>query len=99
MTKDFTTRSTEEARTLALFDVNNLDRLGIKWTTARQVTAMVWRACWVASLTAEQVNKRAQALGDLLDTPDLRPMLALMTRKKLLRTRRREGRTYYEVNY
>jgi hypothetical protein len=100
MNQRFIERSAEEAKTQELLDTTRMDSIGIEWSTARQLVAMVYRACWTAALTVEQVNKRAEALGDLVSTPDLQEMLTTMTRKKILRSRRSsKGRKIYEVNY
>lgn len=96
---DFTTRSAEEARTLEYFSEETYAKKGIEWSQARQLVAMVWRACWSQSLTVEQINETAKALGNLTSTPDLQDMLTFLNRKRILRTYRKQGRKLYEVNY
>jgi hypothetical protein len=99
MAKDFTTRSAEEAKTHEMLDVDNMDAKGIEWSQHRQIVAMVFRACWHASLSVDQINRTGQVLANLIDTPDLSEMLQLMNRKRILRTRVQRGIRLYEVNY
>jgi hypothetical protein len=96
---DYTTRSPEEAKTLQFFSEENYAAKGLEWTQHRQLVAMVWRARWSASLTIEQINETAKVLGNLYDTPDLQEMVTLLARKRILRTRRQNGKHLYEVNY
>jgi hypothetical protein len=56
MAKDFTTRSAEEAKTHEMLDVDNMDAKGIEWSQHRQIVAMVFRACWHASLSVDRLT-------------------------------------------
>jgi hypothetical protein len=74
-------------------------RVAHEWTQHRQIALIVWRACWSGALPIERINEIGKALANLNDLPDLQETVTEMARAKLLRSYRKQGRKFYEVNF
>jgi hypothetical protein len=99
-TKDYTTRSAEEAKTHELFD---FDRPGskVEWTPNMAVLAMVWKSQYHAAIRVEDIQALGKAIGHIItdNTEWLQPELTALCRAKVLRSYRKQGKKLYEVNY
>lgn len=92
----FKIRSDEEAKTHELMDGFEYEKM---FSTV-QCVKQVFRAQWAFSLRAESILPLAQLLSNSqLEEGDVKKVLSLMVRRKVLRTRIQSGDKFYEVNY
>lgn len=93
MTTDFSTRHAYEAKTYEIFAT-----LGDDASTAERIIAIVFKAMWHASLTAEKVALVGDVMTDFSGV-NYQTALTKLVRCGVLRSRTQGGRRLYEVNY
>lgn len=95
---DFTTRSTEEAKTYQLFAKYCEDN----WSPTAAMLAGVFKAKHYAALPVKQIVAMVEAMNNctILDEGvEIQKTLTKLARAKVLRSRVCSGRRFYEVNY
>ena len=89
MTTDLFTA--EEITTRKLFDA-------LEKTQENILISTVFRAMYYAAMPADKIEKVAAAIHGF-ETLDLQAGLTALCRKKVLRSRVKQGKRLYEVNY
>jgi hypothetical protein len=95
---NFKTRCDNEARTHELIETfASAD----DYYTTIQCVKMAVRAMWALQFSAERIGTVASALGNLtgLDAGNVQIVLTRMTRAGVLRSKVKDGKRFYEVNY
>ncbi len=95
MTKDFTKRSAEEARTHELLET--VYRNEAKWSPERVMAANVFKAMWSSALPVDKIERVASAMYGM--EADLKSTLTDLCREKVLRSRMDHGVRLYEINF
>lgn len=103
MTQDITIRPTLEVETIRLFKAyqeTHTETWGDWHFSAVKVT---FEAMWTSSLTADRIARVGSAMLGGVDDEAFRATvqdrLTKLCRAKVLRSRRHQGKTLYEVNY
>ena len=91
-----TTRSAEEAKTHEL--IENF-RKTHEWRQDTQIVMIVFKAMWSSALPIDQINKIGSAMANLVSEADLQEACTILARAKVLRSRQKNGRRFYEVNF
>jgi len=89
-------RSTEEAKTRALFDAYLYDN----WSPASAGIAQVFKAMWTSALSASKITRIIEAMFEQgISEEDVQVALTSLVRAKVLRSRTPGGIRLYEVRY
>jgi hypothetical protein len=69
------------------------------WSPYRAMARNVFMAYPALALTLEQINGVARAIEGLPKDASLQDALTFLVKRKALRSRKKDGRRLYEVNY